>query len=523
MFHYRKPLRPQRRKHPGSATSLPFSLPAPTGGWNARDPLPSMPPSDATVLENFVPRAYNVTLRKGFTYTVTNFGSEPPRTLMVWNGTSIKKLFAVTNDGVYDVTAADGSKGANLKAVTNGYFSWTNFTTPAGDFLIAVNGSDAMLQYDGTTWQSITDASTPAITGVPTSSLTSVQVAARRLWFTRAGSNSVYYLPAASIGGALVEFPLGQVFSKGGTVVAIGTWSVDGGDGQNDLTVFASSEGELAIYKGIDPSSDVTFGKVGVYSMAPPLSSQCFRKYGADLLYLARNGLFPLSLSMAAVTEDTALTKKIQPAFLETIELYGVQDGWSVHNFSVLGFLLVNAPLAAGYSEQFVMNTSTGAWCKFTAIHATGWQEFNKEIYFIDAQGVAKFWQGSKDNGAPIRCKVAQAYTPLGLPSTKKLMKLVQPIVTVDTAVNLNVSLQVDYEVPKSTSLLTPTSQNVYLWDAANWDEALWGGEAETVREWATVEAYDGYYFSLIMELSTAATNFSWTLTNFRFETGGGL
>ena len=41
------------------------SIPAPVGGWNARDSLANMAPTDAVVLENMFPNVSNVVLRGG--------------------------------------------------------------------------------------------------------------------------------------------------------------------------------------------------------------------------------------------------------------------------------------------------------------------------------------------------------------------------------------------------------------------------------------------------------------------------
>jgi hypothetical protein len=46
-------------------TALTASLPAPIGGWNARDSLAEMQPLDAVQMNNFFPTPTDVTLRKG--------------------------------------------------------------------------------------------------------------------------------------------------------------------------------------------------------------------------------------------------------------------------------------------------------------------------------------------------------------------------------------------------------------------------------------------------------------------------
>lgn len=51
----------------GAARTILHTQPAPTGGWNTRDSLQSMPPQDAVKLENWFPEADRVAVRDGYT------------------------------------------------------------------------------------------------------------------------------------------------------------------------------------------------------------------------------------------------------------------------------------------------------------------------------------------------------------------------------------------------------------------------------------------------------------------------
>ena len=98
------------------------SIPAPVGGWNARDPLAAMKPTDAVELVNWFPRVADCTIRGGEDDHVTGF-AERPRSLMLYTPpTAANKLFASTNAGVYDVTNP-GAVGAAVAVCTNGYFN----------------------------------------------------------------------------------------------------------------------------------------------------------------------------------------------------------------------------------------------------------------------------------------------------------------------------------------------------------------------------------------------------------------
>ena len=86
------------------------SIPAPIGGWNARDSLANMKPTDAVSLTNYFPTATNVVLRGGYQKHATGFPGQV-ETLMPYNGATSQKLFAISNGGIYEATTA-GSIGA---------------------------------------------------------------------------------------------------------------------------------------------------------------------------------------------------------------------------------------------------------------------------------------------------------------------------------------------------------------------------------------------------------------------------
>lgn len=137
---------PQQRK------AVTTSLPAPIGGWNARDSVAEMNPMDAVQMVNFFPTPSDVTLRKGYTKTCTGITGEV-QTLMNYSSPTTQKLFGVNANGdIYDVS---GSSPVSVFPVSlgNGKLQHQNITTTGGSFLVAVNGADPMMVYDGTRWQ----------------------------------------------------------------------------------------------------------------------------------------------------------------------------------------------------------------------------------------------------------------------------------------------------------------------------------------------------------------------------------
>ena len=146
------------------ARSAPASLAAPVGGWNARDALGAMPTLDAVYLTNLFPRTTDVVLRNGYTQHATGLSTQV-ETLMSYSGAATNKLFAATAGGsIFDVTSSGAVGAAVVTGMTNGRWQYTNVATAGGNFLIAFNGADNGLRYNGTTWVAI-----PATTGLTVS------------------------------------------------------------------------------------------------------------------------------------------------------------------------------------------------------------------------------------------------------------------------------------------------------------------------------------------------------------------
>ena len=124
---------------------------APIGGWNNRDSLAEMPPLDAVELVNFWPTPTDVQLRKGWTkyctgitgkvYTIINYP---------YNNAQGYKLFAFAGGNIYDASGTTAT--LVFSGLSNAKWQYVNMTTAGGNFIIACNGVDPTLIYDGTSW-----------------------------------------------------------------------------------------------------------------------------------------------------------------------------------------------------------------------------------------------------------------------------------------------------------------------------------------------------------------------------------
>ena len=119
---------PQRRQ-----VSVGQSIPAPIGGWDASSPLAAMPIQNAQILDNWIPRAGYVELRRGFVPQQTGFGS-PIETLMPYRGgPSGDLLFAASGGKIYDVTTQNAPPGAPAySGAGSNRWNSTSFANAAG-------------------------------------------------------------------------------------------------------------------------------------------------------------------------------------------------------------------------------------------------------------------------------------------------------------------------------------------------------------------------------------------------------
>lgn len=518
----RKPLLTRTPKRTQVASER--SFPAPIGGWNAKDSLASMKPTDAVYLENFFPTPTEVVMRGGNVSHATGTTGNI-KTLAVYNKTNgTNTMYAYTSSGIYDVTSA-GAVGASKLARTNGKHQWTMFGDGTNNWLIAVNGVDAPAYFDGTTWTAVTGATSPALTGLTTTSIVSVCEFKGRLIFLENNSLSFWYLSSGVAGGALTKYDLSGEAPDGGYLMACGTWTRDAGNGPDDYFVAITSEGQAIIYEGTDPSSSVSWSKVGSYKIGKPLGRRCMLKYGADLVVLTQDGVFPLSALLLSGDEKAkyAFSYKIQSAFVESARSYGSTFGWRAIVYPEREALLVNVPLAEdGDHEQYVMNTTTKSWCKFNSWDAEDFAILNDDLYFADGTSTFKAWFGAADNGSNITYRGKHAFQTFGAAETKA-PKMFMPILSVNGQLDYSIGIDVDFEDKLFGGTVTFGATGGALWGTAVWGTDTWGGSSLITRQWGAPTAYDGRWISVKLKIVSNAITGSWIGSTVIYEKGAGL
>ncbi len=493
------------------------ATPAPVGGWNSRDSIAKMPATDAAVMTNWFPTTTDVGVRPGSASYATGMGSSNAvSTLLVYRPetNSSQKMFATASTSLYDVSSSGAVGAATVTGLTAGHpWQYVNFSTvTASDYLLAVNGTDSLLNYDGATWVSVTGVSARAITGVTTSTLSAIAIYQQRVWFAKVNSSTVYYLPANSMSGAVSAFALGSFLKEGGSIVAITTISVDAGAGPQENIVFISSQGELIVYQGTDPSSANTFALVGVFKVGAPVGgNRCFTKFGGDVLLLTVDGLVPMSKAIisARTTQQIVISDKIRSAITTAITSYGRNTaGWEVGYYPGGPFVYINVPSGTTSITQFVMNTTTHAWCLFSGMNANTFAIFNDLLYFGETGRVLQAWTGTSDAGTNITAELIPAFQYLGSDVTTKELVAVRPLIAWDQSpAQLFIGIDVDFvsTTPTAQLQLPTSSGNVGIWDTGLWDSAVWAGAPTVFKLWFTGGA-TGFAFAmhLIAVVSTS-------------------
>lgn len=469
---------------PKRRISQPQPIGAPVGGLDTASPLANMPLDRAVELTNWFPQPGYIEIRKGFRQHATDVTSDttPVETLMPWHGPAASKMFAAGGGAIYDVTLAQSGTITTVTSKNEDRWQWVNFTNSGGHYLWACNGTDNCVHYNGTTWAE------PSISGVTSADIINVNAHKNRLWLIEKESTKVWYLATDAIAGAATGFELGGLFSRGGYVMAMATWTRDGGSGSDDYAVFVTSQGQCAVYQGTDPSSASTWALVGVFNIPHPIGRRCFTKWGGDVLILTDQGVFPLSQLLAvdasAVTR-VAISQNIAPTLTEAASSYASLFGWQVEVHPNATMLIVNVPTAENSTAvQYVMNTLTGAWCKFDSHNANCWLSFDDEIYFGDNTGrVCKANTGALDLEDQIVATGQSAYNAFGTANKKQFM-LIRPIITASGGTEVEVGISTDFSETDSLSASSGTSSAVATWDNVTWDNFTWAASTNEASDW---------------------------------------
>ena len=518
-------------------------LPSPVGGLNAASSYDNMQPNQAIQMDNFIPMASSVVLRRGYKPFAGKMPFVPKTIIPYHDLKGQNRFFAFGENEFLDITEKRDYNVFGIEYLeklnaakpdgvfSNAHINWVQFK----DRLFLVNGIDMPKVYTpSATGEDFGVFKNMAFEGegLMLEQLKNVFVSKQRLWFVEKNSMRVWYTKnAGEVQGELLSFDMSAVSPFSGYLVAGASWTQDGGEGMDDLTCFITSEGEVLVYKGIDPNDANNWTLKGVYKMAAPVGDRCFLKYHGDLILISKEGFIPLSKALPLQGASASLfsfSANVNSLVEEKASLYGSKPGWLALLYPKGGLAIFNTPNSRGY-EQFVCNTSTGAWARFTGIKAHDFVLFNDRIYFASDEGVYLFDEGFSDNGAPINGKIEQAFSNFATPKTKRVT-LLNPRIKASHPIALNIYMNTDFDSQKKPyeTLLSDGVESP--WNKLKWStkKEVPSNEGTSSAKWATLSGMarstwiatlaTGTYFSLVLSTSTKGTPVTIYSTSVRFE-----
>lgn len=472
---------------------------APTGGWVSAVNLAAATPGTARVCENWFPTTTGLRLRAGSRVYATLGEDTATESAFAYIGGTVRQLFAANGGNIYNVTTPASPTDIPTPVVTgrtSNYYTAVNFATLGGNFLTLVNGTDPLLLFNGTEWEPIDDSSTPAITGMDTDRLSHVNVYRNRQWFVEKDTLNLHYLPVDSIAGALSTLTLAGVFKRGGAILLTATWSMDAGDGLDDKFVVVSTEGEVAVFQGSDPS-DPNWSIVGRYDASPPMGKNAFTQVGGDLLILMEIGIVPMSAIISKSPDALALaavSRSIQPDWIRDSQERRALP-WEVVKWTSRNIAFISCPTTDPNKRWcYVVNLETNAWAKYTGWDTRCLVLHEDQVYFGSNAGtLLQAEVTGTDEGAPIYHTYVGHAEHLGSVGRYKTVQQArcQFRVTYPIAAQVSVSTNYNSHLPAPPNV-APITVAADVWDGAVWDVAKWDNAADLTTQttrWVSIGA----------------------------------
>lgn len=404
---------------------------------------------------------------------------------------------ALTGEFAVGETVTGGTSGASAEILsiepataTTGVLKIGTITSgPFQDDEALTDGATGAATANGASASS----SANTITGISTKSLSHIWMFKGRIWFIEKDSLSAWYLAADSISGAATEFPLRSTFNRGGQLLFGASWSVDAGDGLDDVMVFGTTEGEIAIYQGTNPASDFVLS--GVYYIGEPLDKHAHLRIGANLAVMTEDGI--ISVGSAIGSGDTAfltssLTSPIEDAWRETIANRTTSYPINATLWPSQSMLVVGTPnKLQGQSVAFVANARTGAWCRYVGWDVRCAALVDDTLYFGTNDGeVMQAETTGNDNSTP--------YAAMWVPKFQeddpvyKSLRLARFRGRASLSYEIALAGYADYSWSVLTAQPSTETDSSNTWGTGVWGTMTWGGEATpvAVSEWQAVATF---------------------------------
>lgn len=438
-------------------------------------------------------------------------------------------------NGTYTAVPLTGGTGTGAQAtivVAGGAVTTVTITTAGSGYVVGdvLSASNTNLGGAGAGFTDTVETiggwslTTLTGTGLTLTNLITLTVHQQRCWLIEQNTMNVWYTGPSAFQGALTKLPLGQLFKLGGSLMQMANWTVDNAAGINDFAAFITTEGEVAIYQGYDPSSASTWSLVGIFRTGRPIGRRCWVKMASDVILITTDGLSPLSkLLLTDRTQPGAqLTYKIDNAIGDDTISYSANFGWQAVFHPLGSKLLLNVPeVSASAAHQWVMNTVSNAWTRFRSWNANCFEVQQDALYYGgNAGNVYLADTGTSDAGIPITVDVKPAFSKFEETICQKNFTMARPVFQATAQITTPIiTLNVDFEDVINPSPLL-SSAGAAPWNVSLWDVTSWGGANYLSKDWEGVTGL-GFWASGRLSLQTSGLSLLWFSTDYMYEIGG--
>ena len=481
-------------------------VPAPILGIDSRAALSKGDPDTCIYTYNLQPYEYGMRVRKGYREWQVDIETAPDmglgvRTVIPFDGVERSnvgdRLFAVTNEGIWDVTVFGGTPVLKvafaIATSVAGYGTYSHYTGDnENDVLFFADSANGLFEYDADTdtWAQATGITGPAITNI-----SFVVLHKQRLWMFEENSTSAWYLGVGSQSGQATEFFFGSKFRHGGHLAGLFNWSVDGGAGLDDYLIAISNAGDVLAYAGDDPSLDDWSLRGSYFIGQIPRGVNFAAEHAGELLILSSLGLINMNQllqgsdsvdTMAGQTNTAAgkISMNIRDAIRPTLDI----DGWTIRTAPSEAALIITRPkIASKPHRQFYFNYVIGGWGIWHDVPMTTYDSWRGNIAFGTADNRMCYMDVNVDNlqldppdplhnGDDINFSILSSFQSYELDGVYKKVKLIRPDFVTTSPVSSSSVARYDYDISEALHGLPTASGEKATWDDGIWDKAIWAG-----------------------------------------------
>ena len=442
-----------------------FTMSPPYGGLDLVSPIDNMDPAYALELVNVFPGAGAPTVRLGY-QQIANIGVATPIKLLaplhLKDGTS--QLIACTASKIYSMTTAGVvTDKTGTTTPTSGDWQWVTYANN----IYLCNGTNNAQVYTGTG-----NCADVTFTGVSKSALINVTAYKERLYFVEANTAKVWYggLQVTGTGGtpALTAFDFQYVFTRGGYLVGIGSYSNSANVAAQDYFWACSSEGEIVFYSGTYAGDATTWGLVARYYIGKPLGYRAFVRVNNDIWVITEQGIVPISGLFQSDPEAAlnVVSQRVNPLISEYASQTTFDHQWTGFFWPQGRRVYISIPTSGIGCKFLVYSIDTKGWTLFQMYsdeHALASTVFAGHPYYGSSTGI--IWEGESGQADAVTSTTSQAiaysgrtaFSFYGSRGNYKAFKDIRPIMRTKRGVTLNLGLDVDFKRASTvTSVATP-------------------------------------------------------------------